>query len=82
MIVTSGRINRVGFIDKSFGAPLLAFVGVEVGLFFFSAEIWSVALMLLTFVVFLLHWTGLAVRRLHDLGRSGRWAWLFLVPGI
>jgi uncharacterized membrane protein YhaH (DUF805 family) len=77
---TEGRVNRLGFFDKSYGSALILLMIFWAALAFISNELWSLGAMLVLSLIYFVHTIGVAIRRLHDLGKSGWLVLLYMVP--
>ncbi|NQY99923.1 MAG: DUF805 domain-containing protein [Bdellovibrionales bacterium] len=81
-IKTTGRVNRLGFWDKSYGAAVILLMMVTGLLIFISQDAWAAGLILIATFLYFLHTVGVAIRRLHDLGHPGYFVIAYFVPGI
>ena len=80
-ISISGRMNRGAYAQR-----LLLIMVVSVALNFMAGPFQTPELVLLLIIVASLYMTvyhiGIAARRLHDLGKSGWWQLLSLIPFV
>ena len=80
-----GRASRSEFWKGSFGnAVLLGIAFYILGLLLATPELAFVLIALQTVVGLVTTWIGmiLCMRRLHDIGKSGWWYWIGLIPLI
>ena len=80
-----GRASRSEFWKGSLGnALLLGIVFYFLGLLLATPELAFVLIALQTVVSLVTSWIGtiLTMRRLHDIGKSGWWYWIALIPLI
>lgn len=81
----AGRASRSEFWKGGFGnAILLGAVFYFLALLLASPELTFVLFALQTMVSLATSWIGitLTMRRLHDIGKSGWWCWIGLIPLI
>ena len=81
----AGRASRSEFWKGSFGnALLLGLAFYILGLLLATPELAFVFIALQTVVSLVTSWIGtiLTMRRLHDIGKSGWWCWIGLIPLI
>lgn len=81
----TGRASRSEFWKGGFGnAILLGIVFFILGLLLATPELAFVFIALQTVVSLVTAWIGtiLTMRRLHDIGKSGWWCWIGLIPLI
>ena len=81
----AGRASRSEFWKGSFGnALLLGLAFYILGLLLATSELAMLFVTLQTVVSLVTTWIGtiLTMRRLHDIGKSGWWYWIALIPLI
>lgn len=70
---TEGRVNRKEYLLFFLGNVVLTSGGVLLGTYFEAGKF-----TLIVILCCILHLSGLSIRRLHDIGKSGWW----LLPGL